>query len=142
MNDCCSTSECSTENINKRVHHCPINNKEYKKVTTETVLYQITEPWLWKDNNEQYYFCEDPDCDVFYFSETDSIINKSKLRIFNQPTGIKKPLICYCYGVDETIAMNNPNVKSFVIQKTNEGTCACESKNPSGRCCLKDFPKS
>jgi len=30
-------------------------------------------------------------------------------------------------------------IKAFVIQQTKEGLCACESRNPSGRCCLADF---
>ena len=51
-------------------------------------------------------------------------------------------LICYCYGVTMKQASTNSNIKPFVIQETKEDSCACETRNPSGRCCLKNFPKS
>jgi len=41
--------------------------------------------------------------------------------------------------VDE--AATQPDAKSFVIEKTKGHFCECEARNPSGKCCLKDFPK-
>jgi len=32
-------------------------------------------------------------------------------------------------------------IKAFVVQQTKEKLCACESRNPSGRCCLADFKR-
>jgi hypothetical protein len=28
-----------------------------------------------------------------------------------------------------------------VMAQTKAGLCSCDTSNPSGRCCLKDFPK-
>ena len=51
-------------------------------------------------------------------------------------------LICYCFGVTAQEAATNPEVKAFVIEETKEHVCECEARNPSGKCCSKDFPKS
>ncbi|MCK5920792.1 MAG: hypothetical protein KAG66_07615, partial [Methylococcales bacterium] len=50
-------------------------------------------------------------------------------------------LLCYCYGVTCQQALNNPDAKAFVLAQTKLKNCACDTRNPSGRCCLKDFSK-
>ncbi|GGI91407.1 hypothetical protein GCM10009332_30900 [Shewanella gelidii] len=50
-------------------------------------------------------------------------------------------LICYCYGITRGDATNNLEARQFVVEeKKNEG-CACKARNPSGKCCLADFPR-
>jgi len=119
---------------------CPVNSKLYSSVPRETITKHIKNPWNWQDKKQGYYFCDDSDCDVVYFGQDGSIITREQLRT---KVGIKeksqKFLLCYCYGV--MVNDVNPNVKTFVIEKTKNNECACESMNPSGRCCLKDFPK-
>lgn len=81
-------------------------------------------------------------CQIVYFGEDDSVIKTSALRTL---VGIKEKssnsLLCYCYGITYKDYIKTPNIKSFVVQQTKEKNCACETHNPSGRCCLKDFPK-
>jgi len=138
MSDCCNTSS-SKENAHKK-HICPVNGKAYSKVFTTTILHHISQPWKWNPNNTNYYFCSDPECEVAYFGQDNSIINKSELRT---TIGIKEKsedsLICYCFGVSKQEATNNPEIKKFVLTQTKEHTCSCETRNPSGKCCLKDF---
>ena len=43
--------------------------------------------------------------------------------------------------VAEAFHAANKEIKDFVIKSTKEKTCACTTRNPSGKCCLKDFPK-
>ena len=78
-----------------------------------------------------------------YFGQDDSLIKKSDLRT---AVGIKdrsdNSLVCYCFGVSVKEATRNPEAKEFVIEKTKKQICECEARNPSGKCCLKDFPKS
>lgn len=141
MSDCCNNS-CSVSNCHN-THRCPINGREYKSVSRKTILHHIKEPWHWHHNHQQFYFCEDPECDVVYFGQDDSVINKSELRTV---VGIKDKsrdaMVCYCFGVTVAEADTNPSAKAFVIQETKGHECACEIRNPSGRCCLKDFTKS
>ncbi len=78
-----------------------------------------------------------------YFGDDDSIILRSQLRT---RVGVKgdagDDLICYCYGLSKEDFQRNPTTKAFVIAQTKAGMCSCDTRNPSGRCCLKDFPKS
>jgi hypothetical protein len=120
-----------------------VNGKEYKGVSRKTILHQIKTPWLWNSRQQNYYFCEDPECDVVYFGQDDSVIRKSELRM---KVGIKEKsddaLVCYCFGVTAQDAATIPEVKAFVMGETKGHVCECEARNPSGKCCLKDFPKS
>ncbi|NOT16792.1 MAG: hypothetical protein HOP20_01835, partial [Sulfuriferula sp.] len=100
-------------------------------------------PWQWQwqdDESQRYYFCEQPNCAVIYFSDTGEIWQQAALRTV---VGIKHPtadaLVCYCFGVHYAEA--DATTKAYVIAQTKSGTCACTTHNPSGRCCLKDFPR-
>lgn len=141
MSDCCSSS-CSSGNRQNK-HKCPICVKECSQVVTTTIMYHIKEPWNWVKQKQNYYFCDDPDCDNVYFGDDDSVLPKSELKTI---VGIKEKssgsLLCYCYGITFNDVEKNPEIKSFVIQQTKGKSCACETHNPSGKCCLKDFPKS
>jgi len=35
---------------------------------------------------------------------------------------------------------SDKRLKDFVVEQTKADVCACDIRNPSGRCCLKDFP--
>jgi hypothetical protein len=50
-------------------------------------------------------------------------------------------MLCYCFGVTKADARSDPGIKKFVMAQTKLGLCACEMRNPSGRCCLPDFPR-
>jgi hypothetical protein len=49
--------------------------------------------------------------------------------------------LCYCFGVSKADAINDPAIRDYVLTKTKRGICSCETSNPSGCCCLKDFPR-
>lgn len=136
MSNCCSKKE------KKRTRRlCPGDNKEYGEVPYQTLLYHVAEPWRVGLREQTYYFCSNPDCDVVYFGEDDSIIGKHQLRT---RVGIKETddetLICYCFGVSKAVARTDAKAKAFVMEQTKKSACACTTHNPSGRCCLKDFP--
>lgn len=141
MSDCSSTS-CTTSVAPKR-HRCPVNGLEYKEVSSRTIMHHIKQPWSWQAKRQTYYFCEDPACDVVYFGHDDSVIRSTALRT---SVGIKQKsgsaLVCYCFGVTAHEAAAQPEIRAFVSEKTREHVCDCEIRNPSGRCCLKDFPKA
>lgn len=139
MSDCCSSPDAAGNTPKK--HCCPVSGRECQRVSATTILHNISRPWLWTVKNQGYYFCDDPKCDVVYFGQDDSVITTSGLRI---PVGVKEEttnsMLCYCFGITLKDAITNPEVKIFVAKRTKEKQCACNIKNPSGRCCLKDFP--
>lgn len=140
MSDCCST-HCRTESFPKR-HKCPANGKEYGMVSPKTIKHHIKEPWSWNEKHQGYYFCSDPDCSVVYFGQDDSVIEKKLVRT---EIGVKEnsenALVCYCFGVTKAQATISALARQFVLEETKQKECACETRNPSGKCCLSDFPK-
>ena len=140
MSDCCSTDKESEQHPKR--HVCPINGNIYHEVPYRTVLHHVKKPWELKLKEQAYYFCDDPNCDVVYFAIDNSTLKKEQLRT---SVGIKESaedtLICYCFGVSKKQAITNKEARSFVIEQTKNDSCSCSTFNPSGRCCLKDFPK-
>lgn len=146
MSDCCSSDKpgCGSQDKKPslpRKFTCPQNSKEYIAVTKKTIIHHIKSPWEKELTEEQYYFCDDPECDVVYFGLSGSVINKSELRT---KVGVKEKddnvLICYCFGVSKAMAKQDAEIKTYVTRNTKENLCSCDIRNPSGRCCLKDFP--
>ena len=140
MSDCCSSSGCDGKHPQK--HRCPVNGVEYSEVPARTIAHHIIESWNWTPSARHYYFCDAPDCDVVYFGDDGSIVPKSMLRTrvgTKERTG--SGLLCYCFGVSRADFEQNPATRDFVMTQTKAGLCSCETSNPSGRCCLKDFAK-
>ena len=142
MSDYCSSSSCSTKTKPNK-YRCPACLQQNVIVSTDTIYHHIISPWQWKKIDQNYYFCNTPECDVIYYGQDDSMIKKPELRT---QVGVKEDsdnvLICYCFGVTKKEAINNHQARPFVTQQTKEKACACTTHNPSGRCCLKDFPKT
>jgi len=140
MSDCCSSS-CQSKPPAKK-HICPVNGIEYRQVSYKTVIHHLQKPWLRQDTAQNYYFCDDPECNVVYFADDNSTIKKDKLRT---SVGVKEQsgdaTICYCFGVTKADAVQDQHIKDYVIDQTKEHMCDCEIRNPSGKCCLKEFPK-
>lgn len=143
MSDCCTTetdSCCSTTSTNKR--NCPDCGRAAVEVGITTILHHLKSPWTHELRVQKYYFCETVECDAVYFGEDGSVIGTTKIRgeIGQKRKDPDRPL-CYCFGVTQSDAERDPNIKAFVVEQTKRGVCACDTRNPSGRCCLKDFPK-
>ena len=140
MTDCCTPPESKPLNSKKRC--CPGNGVEGNEVSAKTISHHIKQSWKWKDNGIHYYFCDDPDCDIVYFGSDDSVILKSQLRML---VGVKETsndtLACYCFGVTKEDAINDSSIREYVMSQTKHAQCSCDVRNPSGRCCLKDFPR-
>ncbi len=140
MSTCCSLSGGGNAHPDRR--RCPVNGREYPEVSARTVAHHIAQAWNWRQTANRYFFCDDPACDVVYFGDDGSTILKSQLRTrVGLKEGSADAPLCYCFGVGKQDFENDPAVRDFVIAQTKAGRCSCETSNPSGRCCLKDFPK-
>lgn len=141
MSDCCASSACDTKpRIQKQV--CPACKQVSLSVPRDTVRLHIKAPWAHPLNADTYYFCRTQACEVVYFSDKDETIQKADIRT---RIGVKETdddsLICFCFGVSRAVAATNKGVKDFVVEQTKASSCSCEIINPSGQCCLKDFPR-
>ena len=139
MSDCCSSS-CSTEKPRRLA--CPSNGREYVAVDAKTIIHHLKNPWNIDLGDQAYFFCNDPDCEVVYFGEDGKQFVQDDLRTV---VGLKSKqddkTICYCFGVTLDDYKKSESIRSYVTQQTKDSICACDIRNPSGRCCLKDFPK-
>jgi hypothetical protein len=132
------------KSANSKKYRCPINGVECMEVTPKTISHQLKEAWKWKEAKDvRYFFCDDSACEVVYFGDDDSVILKGQL---NTPVGVKESsndtLACYCFGVTKADALKDPGIREYVMYQTKHAQCACDIRNPSGRCCLKDFPRT
>lgn len=140
MNNCCSNSEASTHYPTS--HTCPTNGVSYASVKRKTLLHHIKKPWQHSITPQGYYFCTDPKCDVVYFAQDNTTIHTHNLRTTVwQKSNSEEANICYCFGVTKQQASSDKEIKTFVIKQTKNSLCSCETSNPSGLCCLKDFPR-
>ncbi len=138
MSECC-TSQNKAAKVN--AHRCPVNGMRYKSVSLKTIYHQISHPWTLHPETENYYYCDDPSCDVVYFGQDDSVITTNQLRTsIGSKQSDDSATLCYCFGITLKDYEQKPSLKEFVTQQTISGTCDCLTHNPSGKCCLKDFP--
>ncbi len=99
----------------------------------------------------QYYFCEAATCPVVYFPYDTGATAFQKpdlsVRVGLKETGDPVP-ICYCFGItrkeiwDEIDETGASTITNRIKAEVRAGNCACEVKNPSGKCCLGNITRT
>lgn len=146
MHGCCGGS-CEIEKPADICQRCGARGQTVGRETMESLL---TPEALKRLETCTYFFDPSPDCEVVYFSnEHDSYFTKRDVRI---RVGVKEsdpPItICYCFGHTlesaqaEIQATGQSTVSARITREIQVGNCACEVKNPSGRCCLGEVNKA
>lgn len=141
MTDCCANPD--TNRTPPRTAACPRNGRTYPTVELRTMLHHVQKPWTRTLAVQGYYFCDDPNCDVVYFGEDQSLLMRNDLRgEVGQKSQAPDKTLCYCFdinAVDVSKEDAHAKARAFVIEQTRNAVCDCNVRNPSGRCCLKDF---
>jgi len=141
MNDvnanCCNTAESKVDTFDIT---CPVSaqkGKEVKLITLKSLL--IPSKLVELDPTENYYFCKDAECDVVYFSQSQSFLKKDlKVRVHQKEEADDVP-ICYCFDWTAKILRESSDangIASSISEHTKAGRCGCEVNNPQGSCCL------
>ncbi len=123
---------------------CPVNDKKGQSVDSETLRHIIKEEKRSKIKASGYYFCKAPDCDMVYFHpESGQTFEKADLNVRVGLKETEDPVwACYCFDISkkmiiEEIESTGQSASGDRIrQEVAAKNCACEIKNPSGRCCL------
>ena len=108
----------------------------------KTLFHNVIFPENQKIEEDDYYYCSSVNCKTGYFSTSGNTIPKQHLRARQD---IQKGWLCYCYDISESDYLkalhskSAESIKTYVIQQTKSGSCACEVRNPSGQCCLAKF---
>lgn len=96
MPDCCAVLARSA----KHEIVCPECNQKGKKVPSVTVTSLVEAEFRPRISDQTYFFCEEPNCNVVYFSEdASSSFTKGQLSV---RVGLKETVdpitVCYCFG--------------------------------------------
>lgn len=147
MSDCCSVKDILAA---PAVAGCPVNGARSKQVEMLTIKSLVRRLPLGMPRT-QYYFCESPDCDVVYFAldSQAAIFRRGDLvvRVGVKETADPIP-VCYCFGFtrkdieNEIAETGRSTIAQRISAEVKAGNCACEVKNPSGRCCLGDVNRA
>ena len=148
MSDCCSV-DAKMVTI-PAILPCPVDGTRSKQVDMPTVKSLVRALPL-EMPNTQYYFCDASDCDVVYFAlEVEApMFSREDLvvRVGAKETADPIP-VCYCFGftrkdIEKEIAeTGRSTVVDRIKTEVNAGNCACEVRNPSGKCCLGDVTRT
>lgn len=131
----CCTKEKTQNNSTSKIK-CPSCDNNCSLVNHKTILYQLKKPWLYDLSDKSFYYCSSTECNVVYFCEGNMTIGFDEL-IFQSESF--KNTLCFCFNISKLDMQQQPNLKEFVLSQTKNGLCACEIKNPSGKCCLKNI---
>jgi len=144
--DCCPPEG---NNDTKEPPGCPKCKSGARSVPHETLYHQL-EPFDARDVTPEktYGVCRKHSCPVLYFSsDHNQFWETSDVRTtvgFKQPEDESPHPVCYCFGyTEENIAREieetgESTVVDWITERVQNGECACEYKNPTGRCCLGD----
>src|SRR5882672_10255497 len=148
MSDCCSGDAKSGGP--RTVMACPANGARSKRVDPLTAKSIVRKMPLGMPNT-QYYFCDASDCELVYFAiDTEAPRFRREdlvVRVGAKETADPIP-ICYCFGFtrqdiwDEIGSKGESTVAERIKEEVEADRCACEMKNPSGKCCLGDVTRA
>ncbi len=143
MSDSC----CSTSQRPPASRSCPVSNFRGKPVEWLTVAALAARR---VPPRQDFWLCEDSDCDVVYFGEDGTLLGTVDLRVIPSfkggPSG--NDLVCYCFLYsrqdieDELRASGDTTIFDRITGEVKAGNCACEVRNPSGKCCLGGVKKA
>ena len=148
MSDCCSVSGRS--GAAPPVLACPVNGARSEQVDMLTVRSLVRHLPLEMPKG-QHYFCESADCDVVYFSADSHapIFHRGDLLV---RVGVKEAVepipVCYCFGFtrkdieDEVARTGRSTISERIRTEVKADNCACEVKNPAGKCCLGEVTRT
>lgn len=142
MSGCCTVPSGSAVGV------CPGCGKSGREVAGKTVRAILKPSAAAGLDKEAYRFCDEPTCDVLYFDGAFAARkDQASIRI-----GIKEtedPVsLCYCFEFTradvraQVQATGRSTIPERIAAEIKAGHCACETKNPSGVCCLGEVRKA
>jgi len=133
------------EALTQHMASCPVCKEEGIVVEKITVANHVKES-CWPLGEEVFHFCDNPDCEVIYFTASGNrVIKKTgvKTRVTFKVKDSPRPL-CYCKQVTEEDVIDaiRNGAKTFEEVKLVTGIGGggqCKVTNPSGRCCSRNY---
>lgn len=138
---------CDSKKIPAEKAICPGCDSAAQAVKVRTLKHWLKPPLVFNIPDLPFYFCKTRDCHVVYFSQDCNVqYTKEQLRY---RIGLKETssptTVCCCFGITEEMIMEEIKeggksaVSTWIAGEVKQGNCACDVRNPSGRCCLADI---
>ena len=125
---------------------CPFSGKLSSNIQRRTLEHLLVDKRLSLLQNKQYYYCDDPDCDVVYFpyGKGEYFTRRDiKVKVYSKDPG-GDVNVCYCFDWSRNRIKNEieetgkSTAANQISREVKAGNCRCDIKNPKGRCCLGD----
>ncbi len=134
--DCCSDPVATS-----RPFTCPATGDAGTTVGWRTVAALLAGSL---PERQEFRLCRDPLCDIVYFGSRGAQIRVADLHV---TPGFKRggDLVCYCWGVgrsqlqQEVRGAGTSSTLDRIAALVKGGACACEVRNPAGKCCLREL---
>jgi hypothetical protein len=116
----------------------PTGGKEGLSVPLKTVKNFLTGKALARlDPQSPHHLCQDPACPVVYYGE-EGVYTLAEVRFPVYDKGAS--WVCYCFdwtkeALQEALSRGEDPVAQ-VEEGVRAGRCACDQRNPRGKCCL------
>ena len=129
---------------------CESCKSKGRPVSRKTVLLMLKPDLLEQAMHGSYSFCSERDCSIVYFEDKGDhqfTIDDLRIRVGLKVNDDPVPL-CYCFGFneshirDEISTTGKTTIPARISNLIREGLCACDSRNPSGMCCLGEVSKA
>lgn len=135
--DCCAPSE-----VSKNMESCPACGCRGQSVESSTVAALVAGP---VPVRQALWLCRERDCEVVYYGDAGARVLVSDLRFLPAfKSESPEALVCYCFlhaRSEIESELRRDGISTLVDRiavKVKAGQCACEVRNPSGRCCLAE----
>ncbi len=140
---------CDTQRTQSWTSACPECGGEGQAVKIRTLKHWLATVLVHHIPDVPFHFCAARDCPIVYFSEAPPVrYAEEQIRYKVGIKGISGPIqICYCFGVTDEMVLEEiettgkSSFSRWVGAETKAGNCACDVRNPSGRCCLTEVKK-
>ncbi len=141
MSDPC----CSVAAAENAVSLCPASGFAGKPVdwTTVAALARGRVP-----PQQTFRLCRDAECEVVYYGSTGTLLTVDDLTVQPGFKNCSDGLVCYCFlhrradiarQLGET---GKSDIFDSIKVEVRGGNCACEVRNPSGKCCLGELQEA
>ena len=134
--DCCALAEDRSADV----QGCPACGCRGQSVESSTVAALVAGLL---PARQAFWLCRDRDCEVVYFGDAAASVLVSDLRFLPAfKSESPEALVCYCFlharsEIESELRHDGiSTLADRIAVKVKAGECACEVRNPSGRCCL------
>lgn len=143
-------SSCCTLPATGEPDTCPVSGERGQPVARQTLEHLLRPEKRAEMIDQTYYFCETPECDIVYFADAPlHYFDKDDLLVRVGVKETEDPIpVCYCFNFTEQDIIQDlerhgeGRIFKAITAKVKAGLCACDVKNPSGRCCLGNVQKT